>query len=250
MNKKEYKRVEDTFNEFYKAYEGLSKSSTLKYRHSYNVADLMWDLADRLNMKEGEKYLAKAIGLLHDLGRFEQLKQYNSFNDANMDHADYAVTYLFELGHIREFIEDDKYDSIIKESIYNHNKFEIREGLTKEELKYSKMIRDMDKTDILYQVSVNYDLQFVEKPSEGVVETFKKGESIRNSMKKNKSDSIVMTFAFFNDIYFKDTYEILKENDNFGLYVSSIEVSKENEELFKELVNRCYEQIDGEVVKC
>jgi HD superfamily phosphohydrolase YqeK len=246
------KKSEISFDRYVSDYDKKIAGIRYKYTHSYRVEKLMKKLATKLKLSKEEIKIAELIGLLHDIGRFEQIKKYGLSSDSktHVDHADESCIYLFDSGHIRDYIEDSKYDDIIKDAIKNHNKYIMDDKLKGKNLFFAKMIRDMDKTDILYQVSVNYDLQFVEKPSEGVVETFKKGESIRKSMKKNKSDSIVMTFAFFNDIYFKDTYEILKENDNFGLYVSSIEVSKENEELFKEIVNRCYEQIDGEVVKC
>ena len=35
------------------------------------------------------------IGLLHDIGRFEQEAQYHTFNDfKSMDHGDYGAEYL------------------------------------------------------------------------------------------------------------------------------------------------------------
>ena len=48
--------------------------------------------------------------LLHDIGRFKQIKLYDNFIDnmENNDHADYGVKILFEENLIRKFIEDDK----------------------------------------------------------------------------------------------------------------------------------------------
>jgi len=94
--------------------------------------------------------LAKIIGLLHDIGRFEQFKKFGSFSDKNVDHADESCNYLFKDGHIRDFIEDDRYDSIIEKAIRYHNKFRVPK-LSDEELLFTKMIRDMDKVDIYKQ---------------------------------------------------------------------------------------------------
>ena len=43
------------------------------------------------------------LGLLHDIGRFEQARRFHTFIDyKSMDHARYGVWYLFEQGHIRD----------------------------------------------------------------------------------------------------------------------------------------------------
>ena len=38
-------------------------------------------------MGEEDRELALLIALLHDIGRFEQLKVYNSYDDNRFDHA-------------------------------------------------------------------------------------------------------------------------------------------------------------------
>lgn len=52
--------------------------------------------AKLLGFNEEDIYLAEIIGLLHDFGRFEQLRKYHSYNDATtIDHADYSIEQLF-----------------------------------------------------------------------------------------------------------------------------------------------------------
>ena len=239
MNQKEYDELEKSFNSYYEAYKRPSNDVLLKYEHSFHVADYMEELAKRMALKEEDIYLAKAIGLLHDIGRFEQLKQFDSFDDKLFDHADFAVVYLFEEGHIRDFIKKKKNDHIIKEAILNHNKYQIREGLTKKELLFSKMIRDMDKVDIYYQVGMKYRTAFKDKPSKKVIDIFYNGKSIPSEEVKNKSDRVIQFIAFLNDFNYKESFEILKESDNFGFYISSVEVSDENIEAFHQIINSC-----------
>lgn len=62
---------------------------------------------------------------------------------------------LFEDGLIRKFIEDCKYDEIIKKSILNHNISRIPEGISEKEVKFSKIIRDADKVDIFYVLTTD-----------------------------------------------------------------------------------------------
>jgi hypothetical protein len=207
----------------------------------------MEELANRLYLDKEDVILAKTIGLLHDLGRFEQLKLYNSFDDDLYDHANCACDYLFKNNHIRDFIKDDKYDSIINEAIFNHSKISIRDGLNDRELLFSKMIRDMDKLDIYFQVGYEYNQEFKEKPTKRVLDDFYDGKSIEYSLKSNKSDSVITMLAFLNDINFKETFEMLEETDNLGFYLSCVDVSDEYEKEFNSLVKKCYEIIDGEL---
>ncbi len=247
MNKNEYETVYKAFDDYYEQYKNKSKDIILKYNHSHNVANYMEELADRLNLNDDDKYLAKTIGLLHDIGRFEQLNKHNSYDDRKFDHADYACLYLFEQNHIRDFIQKSNYDNIIKEAIYNHNRLTIKDGLNKKELLFAKMIRDMDKVDILFQVATKHKLSFIDKPNSNVVDDILNGKSINNKFEKNKSDSVISTLAFVNDINFKESYDILKESDNFGLYISMVEVSKDNEELFNKITDYCNKIIEENI---
>ena len=226
MLKDEYKKVVKQFDKYYDNYKDFSEMISLKYDHSYKVDNLMEELGKRLNLDEEHIYLSKIIGLLHDLGRFEQLKQNNSFSDALLDHAEYATDYLFKENHIRDFLDNNYYDSIIEKAIKNHNKLKIEDNLTEEELFYAKMIRDMDKVDIYHQVASHLSHKFDFIPSEKVVECFYKGESIPKDILKNNSDHVLVYFAFLNDINFKESFDILEETNNFKEYTDSIKVTK------------------------
>ena len=113
-------KVKEAFDNYISTFDTSIKEIALKYNHSYAVCDLMGELAFRLDLDKEKIELAKVIGLLHDIGRFRQLTEYNSFEDSNLDHAKVGVDYLFKEKHIRDFIEDDKYDEIIKTAIKAH----------------------------------------------------------------------------------------------------------------------------------
>ena len=92
--------------------------------------------------------LAWLIGILHNIGRFEQIRAVHSYDDSNgIDHGDYGESLLFEEGKIREFIADDSADEIIRNSVKYHNKYELPDGLSNKELVYCNIIRDADKAD-------------------------------------------------------------------------------------------------------
>ena len=121
----------------------------LKIRHTYGVVELSEYIVKDLKLSDEDISLAMLIGLLHDIARFEQAKEYGDYRDyVTLDHADLGVKILFEDGLIRKFVNDNKYDSIIMKAIKNHNKLCIDEtDMNDRELLHAKIIRDADKTD-------------------------------------------------------------------------------------------------------
>ena len=62
-----------------------------------------------LGLDKADTDLAWLIGMLHDIGRFEQLKNYGTFSDADsIDHAHYGVHLLFDEGLIWKFVDKTK----------------------------------------------------------------------------------------------------------------------------------------------
>ena len=240
----EYEKVKKAFDEYYEKYKSFSKDIDHKYKHSYNVANLMEELAKRLGLGEEDILLAKEIGLLHDIGRFEQLKKTNTFKDGEFDHADYGVEYLFKENHIRDFIDDDKNDEIIAKAILYHNKYIYPDNLSDREDLFAKMIKDMDKTDIYYQLGIYYNNSFDEEVTPEVKDDFLNKRLVNKKYVNTKSDRVMCSLSFLYDYNFNESLDILVETDNFGFYISSLEVSKENEEFFREVVNKCYEKIN------
>ena len=76
--------------------------------------------------------LAKIIGLLHDIGRFEQIKRFHSFEPGTMDHAMYGADLLFGPEQmIRRFVKDPSFDQLICVAIAKHSDFKL-EGIEDE----------------------------------------------------------------------------------------------------------------------
>lgn len=98
----------------------------LKIAHTYGVVECSRQIAERMGLSEEDKELAQLIGLLHDIGRFEQVKRFGSFEPTVMDHAAFGVEVLFNGGMIRQFVTEDKWDSIICTAIAKHSDFKIQ----------------------------------------------------------------------------------------------------------------------------
>jgi len=203
----------------------------LKLIHTYHVADNARNIATNLNLSKEDRDLAELIGLLHDIGRFEELNFLKMFDSVRFDHAAYGVKMLFEENLIRNFIEDESYDEIIKIAINNHSGLSIQDGLDERGLLHSKIIRDADKLD-------NFRVKKEEKIEAIFPGRVKCKEDIENStlsdkvfeaVKNNKCVDIrdrvtaldywVCVLAFIFDLNFKETYQIVKENNYVNILI-------------------------------
>ena len=238
-------KVIKEFNKYTSSFDMKDKNINLKYGHSYAVSELMGELAFRLDLSKEEIELAKIIGLLHDIGRFEQLKNTNSFDDSIFEHAEYGADYLFKDGHIRDFLDIDKYDSIIEKAIRNHNKIKIVDKLSNKELLFTQMIRDMDKVDIYKQTAVKYEMSFnVDEVSSKLLEKIRNEKLIEKCECKSDSDWILLMLSYIYDINFNESFDILVSTDNFDLFLSTVDVSENSEKMWKKLKEICFDKIN------
>ncbi len=238
-------KVIEEFNKYTSAFDRNIEGIALKYNHSFAVMDLMAELGFRLDLTKEQIELARVIGLLHDIGRFIQLANARSWDDDILDHGEEGVKYLFDEGHIRDFIDDSKYDEIIKKAIKYHNYLSIPDGLSDEELLFVKMIRDMDKVDIYKQQAINFELEFkADEINEKVLIDFKDEKQINKNDSKTKTDDLLLTLSFIFDINFEESFDILVGTDNFDLFLSVVNVDEHSEKLWNKVREICFDKIN------
>ena len=63
----------EAFDSYTKQFDMTNRITVLKYNLSYRVSKLSNMLASSLNLNDQDVYLATLIGLIHDIGRFEQI---------------------------------------------------------------------------------------------------------------------------------------------------------------------------------
>ena len=78
-------KAEKAFKEYLKGYDVQDEKVALKIRHTYEVVNKSEYIAEGLKLDKENIELAKIIALLHDLGRFEQIKKFKEFNDKNIE---------------------------------------------------------------------------------------------------------------------------------------------------------------------
>ena len=212
-------KAKKVFENYVKQYDLENPRMKLKFQHSHRVMDCAGRIAQSLKLSEEKVELAKLIGLLHDIGRFEQIRIYNTFTDhKSIDHGDLGAEILEKDNYIREYIEEEKYDNIILKAITNHNKFKIEEGLSEEEFLFAKLIRDADKLDIFYEGAEMFWNTEEEREKIGkskitkeVLKEFNDKHLIDRRDIVTLADSILSFIAFVFDLNFKYTYEIIKK---------------------------------------
>lgn len=239
----------DEFINYVSNYDLNNIKIKLKYDHSIRVMNLMMKYAKEVGFDSYEVELASVIGLLHDIGRFEQLKEYDSFNDKEtIDHAALGVKLLFEDNLIKKFWSNKDDYELIKFAIKNHNKLNIEKSDNEKFLKYAKLIRDTDKIDILYVYGVSDELKVrsenisISKP---ILNCIKDNKIVSYDLINNKNDELSVSFSYIFDI----NYDIcLKE----FLYNLNILYNKlEYKEKFKEIYMLINEYVkDKERVIC
>ena len=213
------------FADYVKNYDIQNDKIKLKVEHIERVSQIAKKLSMKLNLNEDDITLAELIGLLHDIGRFEQIKKFNTFNDRkSVNHGEFGVQVLFNQkdGIIRNFIKDTQYDEIIRKAIINHNKdaLDIPKDLTKQELLHTKIVRDSDKTDILYILTYAEKETVWEKDdlsddfiSDEIYKDFMEKGRIDYGKKKSSVDSLIGHFAYIFDFNFPDTIQYIKEQN-------------------------------------
>lgn len=236
-------KAKKEFEEYVSKYDMEKIKIKRKVSHSLRVMEISNQIAQSQNLTEEGVELATLIGLLHDIARFEQYTQYGTFSDADsVDHGDMSMQILQKNNYIRKYIETSDYDNIILKAIKNHNKFEADPNLTMEEELFTKIIRDADKIDILFQAAEMF-WQDAKKMVENskitpyVEEDIINGNIIkrRKGFGKNQLDKMVSMLSFVYDLNFAESFHILKEKDYINKIVDQFNFT--NEETSKKVEN-------------
>lgn len=247
-------KVKLAFKDFLEEYKYKSDLGfELKIVHTYHVAENAKKIAQELNLNKEDIELAELIGILHDIGRFEELKITKELNSVKFDHAGHGSKMLFERGMIRKFIEDSQYDNIIKKAIENHSRLEIEENLDERTLLHSKIIRDADKIDN-YRVKKDEKIEAIFPKRVNKIEDIEESnlsDKVYNTILDKKCVDIhdrvtpldfwVCILAFTFDLNFDVSYKIVKENDYINVLVDRFEYkdmeTKNRMEKIRKIIN-------------
>lgn len=241
------KEAEKEFVNYTSNFDLTEQHIERKVRHTFRVEEICEEIAKLLELDEEKIDLAKLIGLLHDIGRFEQYTRYKTYEDfRSIDHANLGVDILEKDNYIKKYIETEEFDKIIKKAIYNHNKYSIEEDLDEETEIFCKIIRDADKIDIMYEATCEFwkdNIQDIEKQfvSKKVYEQFMNKQIIDKRYVENYLDGVIVNIALIFDFNFKYSYNLIKEknyiNKTLDRFNFKNEKTKEEIKLIRKIAN-------------
>lgn len=216
-------KAKKAMKDYLSSYDATIPSIRLKIIHTYEVLKCSEYLCNQLHLSKEDKDLASLIALLHDIGRFEQWMRYQSFADyKTIDHALFSSQLLFEDGMIRLFIEDDCYDSIIKNAIEQHNKYQIDACFDEKTKMFIHLIRDADKLDnfrvkeeeriedILFKSVDEVNLCTI---SDAVYDQMFHQQLVYAPNRQTALDMWLSYIAFIYDLHYSESIHFIKDNN-------------------------------------
>lgn len=150
-------RATHAFESYVERFDPQDPKIALKVDHTWRVADLAEKIARSLPEGASPQYvdLAWLLGLLHDVGRFEQVRRYGTFNDAaSTSHAALGARVLFDgldgaAPTIRDYVDAPDEDAPIRTAVALHSSWRLPQDLDARTRRLCELLRDADKVDIL-----------------------------------------------------------------------------------------------------
>ena len=235
------------FIDYTEPYNEISEMCTLKVHHTMRVMNLCETIAKSIGLSDEDIELAKICGLLHDIGRFDQWKYFETFDDSkSLDHAKLGESIIEENDWLHEVLQDEEKEDIVKKSVFYHNKFKVSEELPERYKLFCNIVRDADKIDILYLYTTKHISPNTKNKafSEDIYEALLQGREIKKNERKNDADRIAVSLGFIFDINFKESVELLKKEDYINQEIDMY-IERTKNEKFKHQLTKVKERING-----
>lgn len=214
-------KVVRAFDSYVAGYNAEDPKIKLKIDHTYRVAALCERIGRSAGI--GGIDLAWLCGMLHDIGRFEQVRRYNTFVDAvSVEHAGFGADLLFCEGLLDRFCDglSEEELRILERSIRSHSAYRLSPGLSETEIVYCNVLRDADKIDI-FRVNCDTPLEDIYNVtteelktsfvSEEVKECFRNRTAVLRKLKKTPIDYIVAHVCLVFELVYPLSREIVRE---------------------------------------
>jgi hypothetical protein len=224
--------------------DALCRNFDIKREHTRRVTEEIVTLGTRLGLTEEELILAEIIALLHDTGRFQQYRRYNTFSDAKSEnHAELGIRIIEKQDLLKDI--DPAAGQLIKCSIRYHNRPSLPADESASCLFWSKLIRDADKLDILRVITGYYhradqeqnvalELELPDTPgiSEAVYSSLMRQEIVNIRDVRNLNDIKLLQAGWVYDINFIPALEEIAKRNYTCLLKSALPAMPEVEEIF------------------
>lgn len=224
-------RARRAFDGYVAHYDAENPRIKLKIDHTLRVAKLCERIATSLGLSAEDVDLAWLCGLLHDIGRFEQVRRYDTFSDAaSVSHAALGVEVLFgdvegaapdpAPGSIRAFVDDDAQDGLIRTAVATHSDFRLPDDLDERTRTFCDILRDADKVDIMNAVCLEpveaifgvSEAQIDASPlSPAVIDAFRARRTVRREERTHPADYVVSFACFVFELVYPESRRAARE---------------------------------------
>jgi len=204
-------KLYDAYVDTYRGADGkLPVMMQLKRTHTAFVVKNAEAIADGEGFSPEECEVAVAAALLHDTGRYEQLKRYDTFRDSDsVDHAVFSHDIVVERGWLKKVevggLGLQRWEDPVLKAVLYHNRRDLPEDMDKLTATASWTVRDADKLDIFRvledQVAHTdwkkdsrafWNLAVSAPPNPVVVDCIEKGQPVDYQNIKSLSDFVLI----------------------------------------------------------
>lgn len=235
----ELARLYDAYVDTYRDENGeLPVMMRLKRVHTGFVVKNAEAIADGEGFTDAEREVSLAAALLHDTGRYEQLRRYDTFRDSeSVDHAVFSHAIVKEKGWMERVLEKSKSevvvvqwrDAILKAVLY-HNRRDLPEGMDPLTEAAAHTVRDADKLDIFRVLEDQvehtdwkgdsrafWNLSVSAPPNPVVVECIEKGQPVDYQNIKSLSDFVLIQVGWMiSGIHFATARRLCRERNHLA----------------------------------
>lgn len=242
-------KLVQAFEDYVSNYDLSNPNIYLKYVHTGKVAENCECIAKSLGLSEKDCDLAWEIGMLHDIGRFEQLRRFNTFFDnLSIDHAQFGADLLFKDGLIKQFDDSEEEMELIEKAVRFHSLYRIPEDLSEREVLFCQIVRDADKVDIYranFETGVHIVYQVTEEELKSstitpdVYEVFCQERAIPRDIRRTVADNLVGHVALSFELVYPKSRQLAEEQ---GFVWKLLETEFANPETIK-TISKIYDRI-------
>lgn len=202
----------------------------LKEAHSRRVAEECAALAGAIGLDADEAALARAIGLLHDIGRFPQVARFATFDDRiSVDHGALGAEVIRTHRLLEKLEARDRL--AVESAVRLHNRERLPALADERTGRLARLIRDADKLDILRVVSEQRDA--ADRPAAGalppgrdlspeVLADITAAASVRREHIRSRIDWVFFRIGWLFDVNFDPALERILERGYYAMLKSML----------------------------
>ena len=237
------RKVREQFASYTRNYDPEDPKIALKIAHTYRVAENCEEIARSIGLSDEDVEFAWLSGMLHDIGRFEQVKRYNTFIDSeSVDHAEFGADLLFgDERLILNYCDARSCDEMMETVIRQHNKYRIDETVAGKTLTFCNILRDSDKVDIL-RVNVETPMEEIYNVSEDellssgvsekVMDQVREHHAVNRDVMESPAEHLIGHIALAFELVYPKSWEIVKDQ---GYIYKMFDFPSRNESTIKAL---------------